>query len=271
MPLHFDSITNDGAMEAFSNIVSTVFDSCDSVFAASDKRHFIARSDMVDIKTGDIIGNYVFTIFCNEAEQTNELLDVDITFHSYTPTKLHFIKKLEGSSDANEYYEVETVDTEQHLEIETVNRYTVDGDIVDKNLPAYISVFPFELSVYKNIDVFNRKIGFKKRHPIGKTGLTTAGLSETFISPGSVMGAKDKNEHFSFLIGTIVTLRDVCINIGGLKYDFVLAQVKTALGSVPVVMGRKVFDIRKARIGSIVAMRADVKADLSKTEDWIKE
>ena len=39
-------------------------------------------------------------------------------------------------------------------------------------------------------------------------------------------------------------------------------------GVVPAAMGRDVFDIEKLKPGMVVAMNADVKADLSKPEDF---
>ena len=270
MPIHFQSITNDNQdSHIFANIVGPVFDKANSVAISSDKQHFIARSEMIDNTTGNVIGQYVFTVFNNAEKEFHELLDVDITLEATVPTELHFLKKLSGSSDSNEYYEAETAYINQHLELETVNRYTVDGDITDTTRFVYISVFPFEATVYKNIKAFNKKIGFKKKHPIGKTPLTTSGLSETFISPGSIFSSQDnEKEHSSFLLGTVENFRDISISVGDLTYSFVLVQAKTALGIVPVAMGRDVFDLRKLRTGVIIGMRAYIKADLSKPEDW---
>ena len=58
------------------------------------------------------------------------------------------------------------------------------------------------------------------------------------------------------------------IRFGKYILDFVLAQVRTAMGIVPVAMGRDVFDIEKLKPGMIIAMNADVKVDLSKPEDF---
>ena len=65
-----------------------------------------------------------------------------------------------------------------------------------------------------------------------------------------------------------VSYRDVEIAFGETVYPFVLAQVDTALGVIPVSMGREVFDLEDLQVGRIIAMNADIKADLAKDEDF---
>ena len=40
-------------------------------------------------------------------------------------------------------------------------------------------------------------------------------------------------------------------------------MVDTALGVVPVAMGRDVFDLKKLKVGCVIAMNAVVKADVA--------
>lgn len=269
MPLRLNAITNNAGSDMLANLLGPVFEKCNSAFATPDAKYAIAHSDMVDTKTGKLIGKFVFTIYCNTKEQRNEILDLDLVLINPNPTKLNFLTRLDGSSDSNEYYNAETIDSAQHLQIETVNRHTVAEDTLIGERDVFISVFPFELSVYKNISAFNKAMGFKKKHRIGpkELGLTTSGFSDTFISPSDMFQAK-AGEYFSFLVGTVESFNDVHINIGNLGYDFVLAHVKTALGVVPVAMGREVFDLRKLKVGKLVAMKADLKADMSKASDF---
>jgi hypothetical protein len=54
--------------------------------------------------------------------------------------------------------------------------------------------------------------------------------------------------------------------MGITRLDFVLAQVRTALGIIPVAMGRDAFNIEGIRPGKVLAMNAYVKADLARPE-----
>ena len=263
MPLHLGSMTNDYQNSALiSHLVGPVLQRCDQVFVTPDKKYFIAKADMLDKLSGDVIGEFVFTIWSNHKEKRNAILDIDITLRNPVPTELHFLERLEGSSDANEYWDAETVAEELHLQIETVSRHTVSGDITDANRPVYISAFPFSLSLYDDIDTFNRAMGFSQI-PVGDTGFTVGGLSETFLSPGGIMSKTHSDEVFSFVLGTIESFRDVSVDMGETQLDFVLAQVRTGLGTIPVAMGRDVFDLDGIATGKLIAMNADIKADMA--------
>ena len=271
MPLHLNSMANtteEQSIDLFSYAVGPAFEACNSAFATEDKLHFIGRTEMIDKNSGKVIGHFVYTIWTNLEEQRNELLDVDITLCNENRTPVHFLNRLPASSDSNEYYDAETEGTEQHFQLETVCRYTVPGEIVDTVRDVSISVFPFELNIFDSITAFNRHIGFKEHHPIGDTGLTTEGLSETFLAPGGIFSKSENDETYSFIVGTVESFEDVSVSFGKYILDFVLAQVRTAMGIVPVAMGRDVFDIEKLKPGMVVAMNADVKADLSKPEDF---
>ena len=264
MPLHFGSVTNDSQNSALlAHLVGPVLQRCDRVFVTPDKKYFIAKADMLDKSSGDVTGEFVFTIWANHEEKRNEILDLDITLSNPVPTELHFLERLEGSSDANEYWDVETVAEEQHLQIETVSRHTVNGDVSDEKCPAYISAFPFSLSFYDDIDTFNRMMGFSQIS-VGDTGLAVSGLSETFLAPGSIMSKNHSDEIFSFVLGTVESFRDVSVDMGETQLNFVLAQVKTGLGTIPVAMGRSVFDLDDIAPGKLIAMNADIKADMAR-------
>lgn len=269
MPLHLDSMANattDQKAELLSYILGPAFQASSSAFATEDKLHFIGRSEMIDMKTKEVIGHFVYTIWSNHKEKRNEILDLDIILRNDLTTPIHFLNRLPESSDSNEYYDAETTEKEQRFELETVCRYTITEEITDTVRDAYVSVFPFELNVYDSISSFNRSIGFKKHHPIGKTGLTTEGLSETFLAPGGMFS--EYNDSYSFIVGTVESFKDVSVSFGKLILDFAIAQVRTAFGVVPVAMGRDVFDIEKMKPGVTVAMNAYVKVDLSKPEDF---
>lgn len=270
MPIRFNAISNDSPSIPFANIVGPIFQECNGAYMAADKIHFVGRSEMIDRKTGDLIGHYVYTMCIHPEESFHELLDVDIVLCAPAPTKLQFITKKAESSDSNEYYDVEIPNTAQRLLVETVNRYAIEGEVEGTEQDVYISAFPYKLSVYKNIDEFNKTMGFKKAHPIGKTGLKTGGLSSTFTAPGGALSSSDATSTGSMVIGTVENFRDVSIDVGEVRYDFVLAQVSTALGSIPVAMGREVFDLRKLRKGKLVAMFADIKADMAKPDTFAR-
>ena len=66
----------------------------------------------------------------------------------------------------------------------------------------------------------------------------------------------------------IRSFSDVSIAFGEFNLPFVLAQVDTALGTVPVAIGKDVFNISNLKEDCIVAMEADVKVDLSRPEQF---
>ena len=212
---------------------------------------------------------YCCNALVNDEQKALEVLDLDFILNTSEYTELKFLNKRNGSSDSNEYYDVETTSEGQHLQIETVNRHTISDDsIEDCERKVRISVFPFELSVYKDMDAFNKWAGFGDGKEVGNTGLKVGGFSETFAMPGGMFKEKADDESYSFLVGRVKSFRDVQVSFGEISWDFVLANVYTALGTVPVAMGREVFDLSALEPEVIVAMNADVKADMSKPEDF---
>ncbi len=273
MPIRFQAISDTKeTSKVFAGILGTIFEQANSGFATSDKKYFIVRSEMIDVKTKKVLGHYVYTLHTNEEKQVNEVLDVDIILSTAPPCKLHFLKLLSGSSDSNEYYEVETADTAQHLSIETVCRYAIDGELLGTEQEAYISIFPYQLTVYKNLDDFNRKMGVSNVK-VGDTDLTVSGFSETFCSPSSTFDTAEDDEPgsaSSFILGTVKAIHKACICIDKNKFKFIIADVETALGTVPVAMNKGYFDLRKLRVGSFLGMCANVKADLSTPEIFLR-
>lgn len=268
MPLHLNSITNDTRKaEPIAWLLQKGMDDCDSVFATKDQKYFHIRRKIMDRLSGDAIGRIVYTIM--HGERVLEIKDLDIVWNNDTPTRLQFNTLRDKSSDANEYYEAETVEAGQHLELETVDRHVVSADILNTEREAFISAFPFELNVYADIHAFNEWAGFDRVIAVADTDLKVSGFSERFIMPGGLFKDKKKNgESYSFLIGKVISYRDVEIAFGETVYPFVLAQVDTALGVIPVSMGREVFDLEELQVGCIVAMNADIKADMAKDEDF---
>ena len=62
------------------------------------------------------------------------------------------------------------------------------------------------------------------------------------------------------------TIRRGVFTFGETVLSFVLAQVETGLGIIPASMGREVFDLAELKIGCVIAMNADIKADVAKPE-----
>ena len=75
------------------------------------------------------------------------IIDIDIILDNDNTSRIHFLKKLAASSEANEYYDAEVVGQGGHLQIETVNRNACKEEIVDTEQEVYISAFPFSVEV----------------------------------------------------------------------------------------------------------------------------
>lgn len=265
MPIHLQSITSiDDDSELFAALLRGALDHSDAAVVSEDKIYLQMAQFLYDTITGERIGKLVSTMFRNEAEKSLRILDIDIMLDSDHTCEMTFLEKLPPSSDANEYYEIMTVPEQQHLLIETVNRYFIKGEMKDTTQTVRACAFPFRISLYDSIDQLNEAYGIKKikNKALVDLGFETMGFSETFTSTASMM--KDsKDEVYSFLIGKINNFRDVEIRFDGHAIPFVIAQVETALGLLPTAMGRDVFDLEKLAPGGIIAMYADIKVDFA--------
>ena len=145
MPLRLGALTEQNASDTFVSILGDKLQHINDAFAQSNKRYFLGSTPLTDEKTGKQIGKYVFTFFSNIEMQRNEILDIDIVLDNDSPVELSFSTRLKKSSDSNEYYEAVTVDTEQHLVVETVNRYVIESEIEEKNVYIELSMRDFAL------------------------------------------------------------------------------------------------------------------------------
>ena len=268
MPLHLNSITNDSRNSGLlAWILQEGMNACDSIFITEDQKYFHIRCNIMDRLSGDVIGKMVYTLL--HGDKAIEVLDLDIVFNNNVSSVISFIELRDGSSDSNEYYEAEVVEGGQHFELETVNRHVVVGELVDTEREVFISAFPFALSVYADMDAFNKWAGFKKDVTVGDTDLKVGGFSDKLIMPGGITNPDKRNdESYTFLVGRVVSFKNVEVVFGKKVLPFVLAWVDTALGTIPVPLGREVFNLKSLKVGCIVAMNADIKADLAKDEDF---
>lgn len=269
MPLHLGAITNNSEKSSLlAAILQEKLDQANAVFVDPTRTYIHLSSDIHDLISNETIGKFVYTM--KVGEKAIEILDIDIIWSNPIAADVHFLNLREGSSDSNEYYDAETVDTEQHFQLETVSRHIIgDAALEESNRKVYVSAFPFELTVFENIDALNLFFGFDHVIRIGDTDMQVGGLSETFLAPGSVLrGGEAQNESYSFVVGTVKVCREVLIELGNAKLGFVLAQVETGLGTIPVSMGRDVFDLKNLKAGCLIAMNADIKADLAAPGDY---
>ena len=145
-----------------------------------------------------------------------------------------------------------------------MNRFTEPNKLIDTERDVHISMFPFQVNLFQDIDGFNQWAGISEPVEAGEgTGLFVHGFSERFCMPGGLMSDKENDNDYSFIIGKVESFRDVSPNFGDYKIPFVLAMVDTALGVVPVAMGRDVFDLKELKVGCVIAMNAVVKADVA--------
>ncbi len=267
MPLHFQSLTEDQSSGFLAWLLTKGMDGCDSIFVSKDK-YIHCRRKIFDSLTGRVIGHLVYTLKIDDEKKAIFALDLDIMLESADTCRIQLYDLLGGSSDSNEYYHAEAEEG-GHFEMETVNRHTVEGAISDSMREVRICAFPFELNVFKDMDALNRYVGFTKVIDVADTGIKVRGLSPKFIMPGQAFSKnKKEDEHYSFVVGTVCSFSDVRWDFGEYSLDFVIAQVDTALGCIPVAMGREVFDLSSLEVGSIIGMNADIKADLSKPGDF---
>ncbi len=123
-------------------------------------------------------------------------------------------------------------------------------------------------NMFEDMRGFNEFMGFSKPVKVGPTNYHVDGLSDTFIAPANMIMKKSEDGE-SFIVGIVISCQDVKVNMGKADLTFVIAQVKTALGIVPVAMSRDVFNIDGICPGKVLAMAAVVKADLAKPDSFL--
>ena len=269
MPLHLQSITNDDQRpEYLADLLIAVGESPDEL-CVCQKKYILSRFILTDENTGSPFGKIVYTLKVDDEEKAVFIIDLDITLDNESKTAVHFLSLRNGSSDSNEYYDAMTEEDQAHFELETVCRHVVEEDLVGTCRDVSISAFPFQLTVHNNIDEYNKWAGFGKEISVGDTDFKVHGFSEHFMMPGGTFGEKDDDEHFSYLLGTVLSWREVRWTIGDNAFDFLVVWLDTGLGKIPAAMSRDVFDLSQLKEGAIIAMSADIKADLSAPGDFV--
>lgn len=263
MPLHLESMTSNYDNSSILAWILSQVNIAELGYASKNSDYIHLFKPFMDSKTNNQIGRIVFTLKNNNAEKRLEVLDVDIVFENPGTADLSFLSLKDGSSDANEYYEVELQDDKDvHMDIETVNRHMIEEDISGTIQSVHLCAFPFKLTLYDSMDELNRALGFSKPIKVKGTDLELNGYSDEFLATGEAFGAK-KGESFSFVIGRINDYREVMIQMSEDSLSFILANVITGAGIMPVPMGKDVFNLQNLHEGSYVAMYADVKADFA--------
>lgn len=261
MPVHFDAIAPDNHESMAYSLMTKGLDSAEDVIESKDGRILHVIGYMYD-SSKERIGKIVYTLLREEEGKELSFLDIDLTLDGADAVELEFLKKLPQSSDANEYYDVEAVAGGQHLQVETVNRNAVEEEITGTSRIVRCSAFPYQLSVFDDIDMLNESLGFIEKDQNGK--IVSPSLAATFAAPGMGWTKDDEDSSpYSVLVGTVRNVRDVHVDLGGQTQSFTVAQIETALGRTPVGMNREVFDLDKLAPGKAVIMNAYVKADFA--------
>ena len=256
MPLHLEAIMPEAPdADLLSELLSGCLDPPDAVLQSPDGRILHPAAWMRDAASGQRVGKFVFTFAQDPEDRSLDLLDADITLDGGDMTPLRFLRKLPGSSDANEYYDVEAEAEGQRLQIETVNRgAAAKAELTDEALEVRACAFPFRLEVYPDLAAFHASF----------TG-SDVQFSETFAAPGSLTwGAPEEGEAFSILLGTVERFRDVTVRFGSRCLSFTVILARTALGLLPVAASRAVFDgLDTLAPGNVLFLYANIKADLA--------
>ena len=270
MPLHLQAIMKDDQRsKLIAWILQEGMNECDTAFVSPDGLYFHIQRYLVDEISSSVIGRLVYTIKNDEERKFLEILDIDIVFESDNPAKVRFLNLRDGSSDANEYYEIETVLEGRHLIVESVNRHTEPDIILGTERDVNVSIFPFSISIFEDISAFNKKVGVLNPIKVGDREFRIGGFDERFSMPIRICnGGESEDENYSFLIGKVKSFKDALVELGNFKIRFVLAQIDTALGVVPAVLNRENFDLTDLKEDCVMMMNGDVKADLAKPEQF---
>ena len=258
MPLRFNSISNDPPSEILPWLLQEPFQKAGDTCISEDKKIIHNSVLFEDVITGTAIGKYVYTMRVNDADKTLDLIDLDITLLNDCLAELEFVDKLDESSDANEYYQVRYVGGEDHhINIETVYRNAIHGEIEGTVRKVSLSAFPFKLSVYDDIDEFNREFWPEQSTTVAGEEMQIKGFAENYA------GCSFGDDIYTMMAGKVKSLKEVRISINEKDYNFIIALLDTAVGLLPTAMSREVFNLDRLDVGKTIFMNADIKADLS--------
>jgi hypothetical protein len=137
----------------------------------------------------------------------------------------------------------------------------IEKEIHNTEVEAYISAFPFRLTVFDNIEEFNNFAGFENPIKIGNTEYTVNGYSETMLAVGGAVNS-DINEPCSFIIGKVKGYKDIKTTIGEIPITMTIIKLETEIGIIPVASSREIFDLSKLEKDKIIVVFADVKINL---------
>ena len=271
MPLHMDAFIPETLQNHFfADLLQSGIQKATAVISSRDKSFVVLRTGITDQFTGQEIGDINYTLYNNDDAKCMEVYGLDITLRGSDPASIKFLTRLPGSDDVTEYYEAECYLETQVFELETVNRFAVDEALIGSVQTVHFSVFPYKVDVFDDITAFNAWAGFAEGVRMGDTEIFVDGYSETFMMPGGTANpAKKEDEHFTYLLGKVLSFADVEVSFGEMPIQFIIAQVRTGLGVVPVAMHREQFDLTHLHEDSILAMFADISADLSTEKDWV--
>lgn len=217
--------------------------------------HF--RKEIIDENTEEPLGNVIVSMVADQNTGKSMYVDVDLSFYSEKPVPIQLEGKIGENSFANQHFNALYLErAEQHFWLETVNRFGSNPELEGLEVSAYISIFPQRVTVYKDLVELNKAYGLPKEinNPaIREIGITSITYSDSFIAA---------IEDYNKLFGTVVSMKDVEVHLEPLTLSFVLAQVRTAFGIVPVAMSRELFDLKELAPGCALDIEGRVVADL---------
>ncbi|MCR4851124.1 MAG: hypothetical protein K5870_07675 [Lachnospiraceae bacterium] len=88
------------------------------------------------------------------------------------------------------------------------------------------------------------------------------GVADGFIAPASLF---QTDETFSWFFGKVIRIRMVRCDDLGNPFNFLIVDVESGLGMIPLAMSYDCFDLRELAVGKVLEVRADIKADLGIT------
>ncbi len=265
MPLHLEGVLPKGISDNTLTVLKNGVRSAEPLYASLDETVFHMRKRMKDSLSDDEFGSIIYTVKITEwpLEKLN-IIDIDIILDNDNTSRIHFLKKLAASSEANEYYDAEVVDQGGHFQLETVNRNACKEDIVDTEQNVFISAFPFEVEVHNDIEEFNKKTGLARDIKVGDNELNCLGLSEKFMAPASLFQMRTGgSETYTYFFGKVLKIREVENEDFGEKVSFFIVDIDSGMGVIPVAMNQECFDLSELSVGKVVEIKADIKADFS--------
>ena len=216
------------------------------------------EAQLQDELTGEPLGKLVYTL-----GEDDKVLDVDLLLQNQNTAELELLQEFGPFQEWNKNYIAAVSGSGQQFVAEAANRFVPGEDIEGGKVQASVSAFPWSIDIFASLKALNGAMGFgyseQAEDIIPSAGGFAGGFSRRFTMPC----VESVESFYSTIVGIVTGMRDVRLAAGDLMLDFIIVDLATGLGPLPIAVSRNAFDLNGLKEGAWVIMNASVKAELA--------